>query len=169
MENRKTKSKAGIIFVGLFQLAVFVICLWLIWGLDIWMGISLTYPAYIVAGVISLGILMFPVLVERRWFITVIPAVWTLILTALPLLPNSPLKPLLWGMRDLDQSVDRDTIIATLEKKYQGTDFPGFYVNSEEANRICIKLNGRPPELGAESLIVLLEDGRYSRALFHAD
>lgn len=152
---------------------------WIVWSADLWTALSLLLPAYLVVGSISLGILLLPAFfLLRRRSALVVPGAWLAFLFVLPFVPNSSLKPLMWGVQDLVPGMDRGTVVATLHSHYPGTGFPDPVVYSEEpgdgwgrpsATRMCLKPQGRSPMLQAESLMLFFEEGRFERAQFLAD
>ena len=161
------------------QILLLPVIFWLVWGADIWTAVSLMYPAYIIIALISCGLLLLPLAFVRRPAVAVAPGLWLLFLLALPFVTNSSLKPLLRGVRDLDPGMDHDTVLVTLKSRYAGTNYPDPVVHSERQwnsgsksqrmTRLCIKPQGRSPELQAESLSVFLADGRFTHASFSAD
>ena len=176
MKNEKVQGIAlPAILLQILLLPVFV---WLVWGLDIWMAVSLSYPAYIFIGLISCGLLLIPYASVRRNAVMVVPAIWLVFLVALPLVTNSALKPLIRGVGNLEQSMDRDAVFQTLVDRYASTQYPSPVIFGEERfgessnlniTRLCIKPRGRDGGFSAESLLVFLEDGRFSHASFMPD
>ncbi|MDE0874249.1 MAG: hypothetical protein OSA88_10290 [Acidimicrobiales bacterium] len=161
------------------QILLLPVLFWLVWGADIWTAVSLMYPAYIIIALISCGLLLLPFAFVRRPAVAVVPGIWLVFLLVFPFVTNSSLKPLMRGVRDLEQGIDHDAILVTLKSRYAGTKYPDPVVHSEEQwnsgsgsqriTRLCIKPPGRDPELQAESLLVFLEDGRFTHASFSAD
>ncbi|MDF1839622.1 MAG: hypothetical protein P1V35_17270 [Planctomycetota bacterium] len=160
------------------QLLILPLLAWLVWSADLWTAISLMYPAYLVVAVISCGLLLLPCAFVRRPAVVVIPFLWAAFLIALPFMPNSSLKPLLWAVRDLEQGMGRETVLQTIHNHYVDTNFPRPLEIGEDqtdagwppgTTRLCLKPQGRSPGFQAESLLVFLVDGRFDRALFQAD
>lgn len=176
MKNSKVEGTTlPTIFLQVLLLPVLV---WLVWELDIWMAVSLSYPAYIFIGLISCGLLLLPYASVRRNAVMVVPVVWLVFLVALPLLTTSSLKPLIKGVGDLEQSMDRDAVFQTLVDRYGGTKYPAPVIFGEEQlgdlnhqniTRLCIKPLGRDGGFSAESLLVFFEDGCFTHASFVPD
>ena len=151
------------------QILLLPVLLWFVWEADIWTAVSLMYPAYIIVVLFTLGLLLLPCAFVRRPAVAVVPGIWLVFLLALPFVTNSSIKPLLWGVRDLEPGMRRDAILLTLKDRYAGTKYPSPIVFSEEKSRLCIKPQGRDAGFQAESLFVYLENGRFSHARFSAD
>jgi len=160
------------------QVLMLPLLAWLVWSADIWTAISLMYPAYILVVVTTCGLLLLPRAFVRRPAVVVVPSIWLAFLLALPFVTNSSLKPLLWGVRDLEQGMNREAVLQTLKGRYAGTTFAEPLVSGEEsgdrwgqprATRLCIKPQGRSPSLQAESLLVFFEDSGFTHAVFSAD
>ncbi len=161
------------------QILLLPVLVWLVWSADIWTAVSLMYPAYFFFALISCALLLLPYAIVRRSAVAVIPCLWIAFIVALPFVANSSLKPLIWGVRDLKQGMDRAAVMETLKGSYAGTRFPEPIVKSEEEHtrgpeaqittRLLIKPQGRASEFQAEGLLVFFEDGRFSHASFSAD
>ncbi len=174
--RQRTMKTIAIAIASQFLILALVACF--VWSADIWTGVSLMYPAYIIIALLTCGLLLLPGTLARRPEVLVIPGLWLAFLLALPFVANSSLKPLLWGVRDLEQGMSRDAVLETLKSHYTGTSFPEPTLYSEEqgdawgqptTTRLCFKPGGRSPELQAECLMLFLEDGRFTRASFLAD
>lgn len=178
LSTSRQRTKKAIAIVIAAQVLILAPLAWLVWSADIWTGISLMYPEYILVALVTCGLLLLPGAIVRKSAVFVIPGIWLAFLLALPFVANSSLKPLMWGVGDLEQGMSRDTVLDTLKSHYAGTRFPQPVVHSEEqggaspgptTTRLYLKPGGRSPELQAESLMLLLEDGRFVRASFSAD
>lgn len=163
------KSRKRLVLAVLPQVLLLPVVIWLVWGADIWTGVSLMFPAYIIVALIFSVPLLLPLALVRRPAVAVVPSLWLAFLLALPFVTNSSIKPLLRGARDLEPSMDRDAILRALNDRYDGTSYPLPVVFSEEETRLCIKPQGRDPGFHAESLLVHLEGGRFTRVHFSAD
>lgn len=162
-----------------FQILLLPMLFWFVWTTDIWTAVSLMYPAYLILSLISVGLLLLPFLISRKPFGLAIPGIWLAILVALPFANNSSIKPLMRGVHDLEQGMDRESVMKTLSDQYAGTSFSEPVLRGEEQwgpdregrmlTRLLFKPSGRPPELQPESLLVFFQDDRYSHASFSAD
>lgn len=161
------------------QVVLLPFLVWLVWSTDVWTAVSLSYPGYVVMASMTCGLLLLPWALVRRSSILVIPCLWLAFLCVLPWVPNTSLKPLMWGVRDLEPGMDREAVLETLNRAYAGTGHPRPLVHAEEqcvdengegrATRMMIKPQGRDPELQAECLLVFFADGGFTRTVFWAD
>ena len=163
----------------LIQVLLLFLLFQLVWSLDIWIAISLTYPAYFLLVPLTFGLLCLPVAFFSRWLpVTVIPCLWLMFLIVLPFWGNSSLKTLMWGVGDLEAGMDKETVLQVIGNHYAGSPYGEPLVFGEEhfrdeqgrqVTRWLIKPQGREPELQAESLLVFFQDGQFSRASFVPD
>ncbi|MDF1753365.1 MAG: hypothetical protein P1U89_11355 [Verrucomicrobiales bacterium] len=158
-----------VILAVLPQVILLSLLTWFVWVVDMWTGMSLQFPGYIVIAVVTLSLLCLPFCLVRRVPVMVIPGVWLFFLIALPFVANSSIKPLLWGVRDLEQGMEREAVLHTLNRRYAGSTFSEPVVFREDETVICLRPQGRDPGFQAESLLVYLSDGRFSHAHFSAD
>jgi hypothetical protein len=162
------------------QIILLPVLAWLVWGADIWTAASLYYPAYLIIAAITCGLIFLPFAFVRRSSAIVVPCMWIVFLITLPFVPNSSLKVLMWGVRDLEQGMDRETVMETLNGAYSGSKYPEPRVFGDESRvyhtgddfvttRVSLKPQGRDPSLQAESLSVYFADGGFRRTSFSAD
>ncbi len=142
---------------------------YLVWGLEVWLGVSVVQPTYTIVVLVSLGILLIPFAFVRKNAVAVIPAIALIGFLAMPFVTTSALKPMLLGAKELDPKMDRDEIVQTINSRYSSTEFQEPIVFREDESVILFKPQGRDSSLSAESLIVRLDDGRFKSWHFSPD
>lgn len=151
------------------QIPPFLFALYIAWGLDIWAGISLFYPSYVIGVSLVLVLLLLPFVAYRRAPIMVIPALWLMFSVSLPFVNNSSIKPLLRGMNDLDIGMTKEDVLKTLESHYARSPYPMPVIQGETESRLDFWPRGRDSAFAAESLLVHMQDGRVIGTMFSAD
>ena len=161
------------------QALLLLLFFWQAWELETYMAISAVYPIYIIFCLVSIGLLTFPLMVARTPRAAVAPCFWLIFLLGLPFFTTNALKPMLWGVAKLEPGMDRDAVLRTVHDSYSGTpykrprihedDMEFVTANGQVTTRILLKPRDRPSELGAESLLVFFNDGKYTHSSFCPD
>lgn len=155
--------------LGLFvQLPLAAVMGWLMWGLDVWSGVSLDIEIYPWVIGISTGLLALPWLADRRLEHGLPPLAWLVFLALLPGMDNTALKPLLRCAFELPQGTERSEILERVHAAHEGTSFPQPTLFRDESERLMFKPN-RDPGFRAECLTITLDEGRLTRVSFSAD
>ena len=151
----------------LCQVAFASFMVWLVWLMDDWRAISLSYPEYFfwVGG--SLLVVLLPLLAWRRPGACLIPLFWCAYVGLLPLADTNALKPLLRGAAALTVDMDRSEIFATIHREYAGTPYDLPTIVSESDDRILLR--PRPYPGNSECVQINLRDARFSRVSFSPD